>query len=195
MKLYSGPTTPFGRKASIVAREHHVALNEVACNPFESEALAAVNPLKFVPTLVLDDGTALHDSHVICEYLDSIGSGPTLYPEADKWRWKTRMILGHGLTEASVQLQLQKVLPDDEKSATMMERYRARIERTVARLEAEVDALAAGDFRMDKVTAVCGLGHLSFRHGDDWRSSCPRLAAWYDETMTRPSLAETVPVG
>lgn len=195
MKFYSSPTSPFGRKAAIVAREHGIALEEVACNPFESEELAQINPLKLVPALALDDGTVLHDSHVICEYLDSIGSGATLYPEADKWIWKTRMILGHGLAEASVQLQLQKVLPEGERSETVMERYRGRIGRSVARLEAEVDALAADELRMDKVTTVCGLGHLEFRHGDGWREQCPRLAAWYNEIMTRPSLAETAPPG
>jgi len=195
MKLYAGPTTPFGRKAAIVAREHGIAIDEVACNPFESEELAQINPLKLIPALALDDGTVLHDSHVICEYFDTIGSGPSLYPEADKWAWKTRMTLGHGLAEASVQLQLQKVLPEDEHSETLMERYRGRIGRSVTQLEVEVDALAAGEFRMDKVTTVCGLGHLGFRHGDGWREQCPRLAAWYDVIMTRPSLAETAPHG
>ena len=193
MKLFTGPTTPFGRKAAIVAREHGIALDEEVCNPFESEELARINPLKLIPVLVLDDGAVLHDSHVICEYLDALGSGSSLYPEADKWTWKMRMILGHGLAEASVQLQLQKVLPESERSETMMERYHARIERAAAVLEDEADALAAGEFRIDKVTAACGLGHLELRHGDDWRRFCPRLAAWYAEIVTRPSVAETMP--
>ena len=30
------------------------------------------NPLSKIPTLVLDDGTVLYDSRVICEYLDGL---------------------------------------------------------------------------------------------------------------------------
>jgi glutathione S-transferase len=42
------------------------------------------NPLNKVPTLVLDDGTALYDSIVICEYLDSVGPGPKLFPANER---------------------------------------------------------------------------------------------------------------
>ena len=83
MKLYTAPTSPFGRKASIVAREHGIELDEEFCNPFESEELARLNPLKLIPVLVLDDGAVVPESQLICEYLDSIGTGPTLESQAD----------------------------------------------------------------------------------------------------------------
>jgi glutathione S-transferase len=191
MKLYTAPTSPFGRKASIVAREHGIDLQEETTNPFESEELAVLNPLRFIPVLVLDDGAALYDSQLICEYLDSIGTGPTLYPEAGRWVWRTRMTVGHGLAEASVQLRLQNVLSESEQSATLMERYSSRISRAVAQLEKQADALIPGAMRMDKICAVTGLGHVEFRHGEDWRDDAPNLAAWYDDAMERPSFAAT----
>jgi glutathione S-transferase len=193
MKLFTAPTSPFGRKASIVAREHGIAVQEESCNPFESDELARLNPLKLIPVLVLDDGAVLLESHLICEYFDSIGAGPTLYPEAGRWVWRTRMMVGHGLAEASVQLRLQQVLPDDEQSDTLMERYSSRMSRAVAQLEKQVDALIPDAMRMDKICAVIGLGHMEFRHGDDWRADAPKLAAWYDDAMHRPSFAETAP--
>ncbi|MBT3629288.1 MAG: hypothetical protein HOM52_08045 [Rhodospirillaceae bacterium] len=193
MKLYTGPTTPFGRKAGIVAREHGIGLQEEVCNPFESGELAGLNPLKLIPVLVLDDGAVLHDSHLICEYLDSIGAGPTLYPEAGRWLWRTRMMVGHGLAEASVQLRLQQVLPDGEQSGTMMARYQNRISRAVVQLEKEVEALIEGPLRMDKICAVIGIGHVEFRHGEEWRDEAPGLAAWYDDARRRQSFAETAP--
>ncbi len=151
MKLYTGPTTPFGRKAGIVAREHGIAVEEEVCNPFESGDLAGLNPLKLIPVLVLDDGAVLHDSHLICEYLDSIGAGPTLYPEAGRWLWRTRMMVGHGLADASVQLRLQQVLPEAEQSDTLKARYQGRMARAVAALEKEADALTQGAMRMVSV--------------------------------------------
>jgi glutathione S-transferase len=193
MKLYTAPTSPFGRRASIVAREHGIALDEETTNPFESEELARLNPMKLIPVLVLDDGAVLLESHLICEYLDSIGTGPTLYPEANRWLWRTRMMIGHGLGEASVALRLQQVLPEGEQSATLQQRYRDRIARCLGALESEADLLAAGDLRMDKISAVTGLGHLEFRHGESWRNDCPNLAAWYDEAMERESFTATAP--
>lgn len=193
MKLYTGPTTPFGRKAGIVAREHGIAVEEEVCNPFESGDLAGLNPLKLIPVLVLDDGAVLHDSHLICEYLDSIGAGPTLYPEAGRWLWRTRMMVGHGLAEASVAMRLQQVLPEAEQSDTLKARYQGRMARAVAALEKEADALTQGAMRMDKICAVIGIGHMEFRHGEGWREDAPNLAAWYDDAIERASFAETEP--
>ena len=193
MKLYTGPTTPFGRKAGIVAREHGIAVEEEVCNPFESGDLAGLNPLKLIPVLVLDDGAVLHDSHLICEYLDSIGAGPTLYPEAGRWLWRTRMMVGHGLAEASVAMRLQQVLPEAEQSDTLKARYQGRMARAVAALEKEADALTQGAMRMDKICAVIGIGHMEFRHGEGWRDDAPNLAAWYDDAIERASFAETEP--
>jgi len=193
MKLYTGPTTPFGRKAGIVAREHGIAVEEEVCNPFESGDLAGLNPLKLIPVLVLDDGAVLHDSHLICEYLDSIGAGPTLYPEAGRWLWRTRMMVGHGLAEASVAMRLQQVLPEAEQSDTLKARYQGRMARAVAALEKEADTLTQGAMRMDKICAVIGIGHMEFRHGEGWRDDAPNLAAWYDDAIERASFAETEP--
>ena len=194
MQLYSSPATPFGRKAAIVAREHGIALDIVNVNPFDSGALERLNPVKLVPVLVLDDGTALYDSAVICAWLDEAGGGPTLHPAAGKWDWQRRMALGQALAETSVAWILQKRLPEAERSATLMARYDARWRRIAARLEAEAGALAGAPFRMDHVTAICGLGHLEFRHAVDWRATCPALAAWYDAMLERPSVAATRPV-
>jgi glutathione S-transferase len=193
MKLYTAPTSPFGRKASIVAREHNIKLDEETTNPFESYQLARLNPMKLIPVLVLDDGAVLLESPLICEYFDSIGTGPTLFPEANRWLWRTRMMIGHGLADASVQLRLQQVLPDGEQSTTLKTRYTERMARAVAALDNQTDALAEGALRMDQICAVMGIGHMEFRHGEGWRDEASNLAAWYDEVMARPSFAETAP--
>ncbi|MEI9886550.1 MAG: glutathione S-transferase family protein [Rhizomicrobium sp.] len=52
----------------------------------------AINPLGRVPTLELDDGRALPESEVICEYLEDLHPTPTLRP-ADPWaRAQVRLI-------------------------------------------------------------------------------------------------------
>ncbi len=191
MKLYTAPTSPFGRKASIVALEHGIKLNVEATNPFDSDQLARLNPMRLIPVLVLEDDTVILESQLICEYLDSIGSGPTLYPEANCWQWRTRMMIGHGLAEASVALRLHLVLPESEQSTTMKKRYRERISRCLEALDGDLNALTAGEMRMDKITTATALGHLEFRHGENWRGEAPNLAHWYDKVLERKSFAET----
>ena len=126
MKLYSSPATPFGRKAAIVAREHGITLDIANVNPFESEELERLNPIRLIPVLVLDDGTVLYDSHAICAYLDETGGGPTLYPEAARLDWQRRMTLGTALTETSVLLLFQKRLPADQQSDRLKSHYAQR---------------------------------------------------------------------
>ena len=85
MQLFYSPTSPYARKCRVVARERGLmsGIEETSCNPYDNpEALQAKNPLTRVPALVLDDGTALFDSPVICEYLDGLGEAPALIPAA-----------------------------------------------------------------------------------------------------------------
>ena len=193
MKLYSSPATPFGRKAAIVAREHGIALDIANVNPFESEELERLNPIKLIPVLVLDDGTVLYDSHAICAYLDETGDGPTLYPEAARLDWQRRMTLGTAVTETSVLLLFQKRLPADQQSDRLKSHYAQRVRRILTGLEAEAEVLAAAPFRMDHIAVICGIGHLEFRHDAAWRADCPALAAWYEGMQSRSSVAATVP--
>ena len=193
MKLYSSPATPFGRKAAIVAREHGIALDIENVNPFTSEELERLNPIKLIPVLVLDVGTALYDSHVICTYLDETGKGPTLYPEADRSEWQRRMTLGTALTEASVAWVFQKRQPAEQQSVNLKSHYEKRVRRITAALDSEAGALTAAPFRMDHIAVICGLGHLEFRHDASWRADCPALTAWYEDIQGRPSVAATQP--
>ena len=193
MKLYSSPATPFGRKAAIVAREHGVALDIVNVNPFESEELERLNPIKLIPVLVMDDGTVLYDSHAICAYFDEVGEGPSLYPDDDRWGWQRRMTLGTALTESSVLWLFQKRQPADQQSDNLKTHYVKRVRRITAALEAEVDTLAVAPFRIDHIAVICGIGHLEFRHDDSWRADCPALTAWYEGIQSRPSVAATQP--
>ncbi|MFC7539498.1 glutathione S-transferase N-terminal domain-containing protein [Siccirubricoccus deserti] len=81
MKLAHSPASPYVRKAvaCAIARgiDQQVELWTVGTT---DPALLPLNPLSKVPSLLTDDGMALYDSPVICEYLDSIGDAPKLFP-------------------------------------------------------------------------------------------------------------------
>jgi len=85
MQLYWSSRSPFARKVMVAAHEVGIADRietrrvVVAANAPNPEVMAA-NPLNKIPTLVLQDGTALYDSRVICEFLDTLHGGLRLFP-------------------------------------------------------------------------------------------------------------------
>ena len=87
MKLHWSPRSPFVRKVMIAAHELGLAdrldcVRTVVATTKPHALLMEENPLSKIPTLVLDDGTVIYDSPVICEYLDRLHDGPKLIPAA-----------------------------------------------------------------------------------------------------------------
>jgi len=160
-------------------------------------ALLAFNPLSKVPTFVTDDGVMLYDSPVICEYLDSIGSAPRLFPEPGAARWNVlrQQALGDGIMDASQPRRREIALPQDEGRKGYIEVQRGKVTRAVDALEKEAASL--GDLTtIGEITIGCALGYLDFRYANEpWRPGHPRLEAWYARVVKLPPLAETMPQG
>ena len=82
MKLRYSSTSPYARKVLVCAAERGLSetIEIIATVPGNLESgLRAENPLDKVPALITDDGMALYDSPVICEYLDSLPGGPLCF--------------------------------------------------------------------------------------------------------------------
>ncbi|MFL1461723.1 glutathione S-transferase N-terminal domain-containing protein [Roseococcus sp. DSY-14] len=196
MKLYHSAASPFVRKVRAVAIHHGLELDLVPVNPHESpEALVQDNPLSKVPALVTDDGLALCDSKLICEYLDSIGHGEKLYPDHGLPRWNALRVaaLAEGVMEAAVFRRMHGGLPQDEGRQRFDARAKAAIGRALDALEREdPDA----PLTIGAVAAACALGYLDFRFAsEDWRAGRPKLAGWYEKTVQLRPFAETMPQG
>ena len=83
MKLRFSPLSPYVRKVSVTLIETGLEdrVENILTNVWDPETdIADNNPLGKVPALILDDGQVLYDSHVICEYLDSLHDGEKLFP-------------------------------------------------------------------------------------------------------------------
>src|SRR3954469_22571762 len=84
MILYGAPNpAPNPRRVRIFLAEKGVDLPETPVDlmkrEHKSEEHRARNSLGQVPTLVLDDGTAISETVAICRYLDEIHEGPPLF--------------------------------------------------------------------------------------------------------------------
>ena len=198
MQLLWSSRSPFVRKVMVAAHElglaSRIETRRVVVSAAAPNAeVMAVNPLNKIPTLVLGDGTALYDSRVICEYLDSLGGSVRLFPAEPSARFAAlrRQALGDGLMEVIVLRLGEQNRPAAAQSEKHMEAFRFKIATGLDALEREAEALA-GAPAIGHVAIACALGPLDFR-GDAaaWRTGRPKLAAWYATFAARPSMQAT----
>src|ERR1700681_4257272 len=137
MKLHWSPRSPFVRKVMVVVHELGLAdrvtcVRTVAASTKPHAALMQDNPLSKIPTLVLDDGTVIYDSPVICEYLDSLDGAPKLHPAEPKARLVAlrRQALGDGFLHMLVLLRDQRLRakPSEMRQASAAARKAAGLE-------------------------------------------------------------------
>ena len=94
----------------------------VDVNPPENP-VNAHNPLGKVPTLLLDDGTALFDSRVIVEFLDSVSPISRLIPDDNRERVAVRRweALADGCLDAGLLIRYESLRPKKEQSQAWSE--------------------------------------------------------------------------
>lgn len=198
MRLHWSAASPYVRKvmACAIARGIEDRIERVETNPHASPpALLEDNPLSKVPALVTDDGLALFDSPVICEYLDSIGDAPPLFPPPGRARWVALRLqaIGDGILDAAVGRRMQQQWPMDEGRAHFHARQRAAIGRALDVLEREAASLE-GPWTIGSLAVGCALGYLDFRFSHiDWRGDYPNLGKLYDKLSQRQSFIDTAP--
>jgi len=196
MRLLTSPASPFARKAfaCAIARGVEAGITLVPTNAMESRPeLLAANPLSKIPVLILDDGTAVFDSPVICDLLDTMGDAPPMMPAAGPARLAVamRQALADGIMDAAVARRMQAALPQDEGRQAFDARQKGAVERGLAALEARPPE---GLEDVGAVAAACALGYLDLRFPHEpWRETYPRLAAWLASVEDRPALARTRP--
>jgi glutathione S-transferase len=199
MRLYWSSRSPFVRKTMVAAHETGVASRletirvEVAVTKLNPEVMAH-NPLNKIPTLVLEDGGMLFDSRVICEYFDSLNTGPKLFPSepSEKWTSLRREALGSGIMESGVAGIGERARPEGLQSQPHLSAYKAKIRSALDYLETEAAALSRDRFDIGHLSIGCALGYLDFRYADDdWRNGHTKLAQWHKTVAERASFKQT----
>ncbi|WP_313455043.1 glutathione S-transferase [Pseudomonas sp.] len=202
MTLFHSPLSPFVRKVMVVLHEtgqlDRVTLQPVNISPVNADAqLNQDNPIGKIPALRLADGTVLHDSRVICEYLDQQHVGQPLLPREGSARWR-RMTLASqadAMLDAAVASRYERFLrPEDKRWDAWLDAQAEKIRRSLANLEQQHLAELASGFDLAAIGVACALGYLDLRQPTfGWRERHPGLAAWYAEVAKRPSMQATAP--
>jgi len=200
MKLYWSPRSPFVRKVMIFAHETGLidrleCVRTVVAMTAANAGLLGDSPLSKIPTLVLDDGTVLYDSAIICEYLDSLHGGARLLPPAGAARWTAlrRHALGDGFLDLLILWRYERARAQPLQS--VIDAFGAKYQATLRSLEQEASSLASAPFGIGHIAIGCGLSYLDFRFSHlDWRKTHPQIAAWHAGFAQRPSVKATEPV-
>lgn len=199
LQLHWSPKSPFVRKVMVCIHELGMdgeidKIRSVAAMLKPNAALMRDNPLSKIPTLLLDDGSTLFDSVVICEYLNDRAKG-TLFPNSgpEKWHALRWHALGNGLLDALILWRNER--EREVPIPALMDAFDLKAKAVLALLEAEMIALAAAPLSIGTVTLGCALGYLDYRFDDlGWRERAPKLAAWFAVWRLRPSFVLTEPV-
>lgn len=200
MKLHWSPRSPFVRKVMIVLHEAGIAdrvtlvRTPVAMDKPNLD-LVSDNPLIKLPTLVLDDGTPVYDSRVICAYLDQLtGCGLLPAEPAARLLAERRQALGDGFLDALLLFRQERNKPAERQTPAWLDAFALKTKAVLAALEAEAPALQAGRFDLGLIAIGCALSYMDYRFPDiAWRDGHPALAAWHQRFAERPSVMRTQP--
>ncbi|MEC9368802.1 MAG: glutathione S-transferase [Pseudomonadota bacterium] len=200
MILRSSPASPYGRKCKMSAIVLGVMdkIEVVKADTRDAnDSIRKQNPLGKIPALILDDGTVLFDSPVICEYLDSLAGGGKILPKTGAARWKALRLeaLADGILDAALlQVYEKRYRPENIQHKPWVEMQQDKVQRALDHLEASVPAKVKGLPDIGQITLACALGYLDFRFEGKWRAAHPKLVGWLsDYEAAVPAFAKTVP--
>ena len=208
MKLYQSDTSPNSRRVRIFLAEKGVSMPivpvDLGAREQFSDAYAAINPRRVVPTLMLDDGTAIGEVPTILRYLEEVYPEPPLLGATPKRRalvamWERRVEL-EGF--ASVMEAVRNAVPglknraiagphDYEQIPALVERNKQRVRNFYADFNArlaDVPFVAGDEFSGADITAVVTIDLATRAAGLPLAEEHTALKRWYGSVAARASM-------
>ena len=191
--LYNGPNSPFGRKTKITSLVQEITLEEKIIKVQEANFLDKHNPLRKIPTLLVDDLTII-DSDNICIYLDSISKKKTLFPKKEYFKIISMISVANGLMESVLERRMEKIRPNNEQSNNFINKQEIRISRTIKWIENNWNNYEQNYLTMDQIAVACSLEYTNFRLNNQWEKDCPKLIKWLNDFRKKDFMKSTIPL-
>ena len=191
--LYNGPNSPFGRKTKITSLVQEITLEEKIIKVQEANFLDKHNPLRKIPTLLVDDLTII-DSDNICIYLDSISKKKTLFPKKEYFKIISMISVANGLMESVLERRMEKIRPNNEQSNNFISKQEIRISRTIKWIENNWNNYEENYLTMDQIAIACSLEYTNFRLNNQWEKDCPKLIKWLNDFRKKDFMKSTIPL-
>jgi glutathione S-transferase len=209
LKLYQSSGSPNSRRVRIFIAEKGLAVPQVAVDlgkgEQHSDAYRAVNPRRVVPTLVLDDGTAIGEVPVIQRYLeeqypDTPLLGETAVEKAVIAMWDRR-VEQEGF--AAVMEAIRNSAPglkgraiagphDYQQIAELAERSKARVANFFIDLDARLQQtpfVAGARYSVADITALAAVDFAAKAINMPLPDALVALKRWYASAAARPASA------
>jgi len=196
MKLYYSPNSPYARKVRVLiierAMSDQVELVEVTTTD-PNGPIVKINPLGKVPAFDAGVDGIIHDSPVICEYLDGYTSGALYSGKVIDLADKRLAATAHGMLDAGYAVRMEKTRPEQLQWQDWKDKQFGKIDRTLDQLEATAQTLP-NEPSIGAIGLACTLEWLAFRHSEgNWLANRPKLAAWVAAFGARQSMQQTRP--
>lgn len=197
MKLIYQTHSPYARKVLVFAHETGLAgrlrvIHQETSPINRNDDVFAINPLGKVPILVVDDGYALFDSGVICDYLDNLESSRRLIPETGRAKWSALRLqaLAGGMCDAGISIRWENERrPEHLRYPALGAGMTMKLIESYDFVESEVEFDAP--LHVGHIALATCLSWLEFRGLPDFLQGRPRLAQWYSSFVERPSMRAT----
>jgi glutathione S-transferase len=191
--------SPFVRRVGIALRLYGLEFEHKPLSVFADAAeLGALNPLMRVPTLVLEDGFVLTDSHMILDYLDHmVNKKLVMTPRHEPARSRALKVatLATGLADKAVALFYERRL-HEAVSDLWVARCTQQISATMAALEADRIARPGPWWFGERIghadiAVACALRFVTEAHGAAFDlTALPALSAHAAACEALPVFAE-----
>jgi glutathione S-transferase len=209
MKLYQSNASPNSRRVRIFLAEKGISMPivpvDLGAREQFSAAYAAINPRRVIPTLVLDDGTAIGEVPAIQRYLEEIHPEPPLLGTTPKTKaqiamWDRRVeqegfaCVIEAVRNAVPGLKNRAIAgPHDyEQIPALVERSRQRVRTFYADFNirlADVRFIAGEAFSVADITALVTVDFATRAAGLAIEAEHTALKRWYDAVSARAGMA------
>jgi len=158
--------------------------------------LMQINPVGKIPTLVLGDGTVVHDSTVIIDYFDTcVPAERRLIPASGKARIRALRMnaMAEGMVVAGVLVRNELNRAEENRWRDFQQAQLAKIQQCLSALDQEIQSAPAQP-TIGEIAVGTALGWINLRMPDIvWQDRCPALSNWYAAFSQRPAMVATQP--
>ena len=200
MKLYDGGRAPNPRRTRIFLAEKGISVPTEQVDMMKMEhktaEYAAINPLKRMPALVLDDGTVITESIAICRYFEALQPQPPLFGVGAKEialveMWNRRCELNLLFTIAHVFRHSHPAMKELEvpQVADWAEANKPRVAEFLTILDGQLksNAFIAGErFSVADITALCAVDFMKPAKVP-MPDGIANVMRWHADVSARPS--------
>lgn len=192
MELLYTPNSPYSRIVRVRVLEQALDVKFTRVSLRESaDQILEHNPAGKVPALILDDGRALSETRLVCEYLDSRHPSNFL-ARPDDLDGRCLEGLATGFLDG-VAVWIRELRRDrTEQSPAVLKLEAERFDRCMRCFE--LKDLSSTHPNYAQVAIASGIELVDTRISRAWRSEYPKMRRWFETVSENASLRATAPV-